>query len=207
MTNFFTRIIFTAAFLLPQLSFALGSESLKKFYEQTYAMQANFHQIVTDSKGRKVQEVRGEMQMKRPNKFRWDYQKPYEQQIISDGKQVWLYDTDLAQVTIRALDKALGSSPAALLAGDEDVDANYVLRDFNRQDQLEWVAVVPKVNETGFNKINLAFNKAQMLQEMELVDSFGQQTRIVFSEQKQNPTIAAKTFLFKTPKNVDVVGE
>lgn len=207
MTNFFTRIIFTAALLLPQFCFALGSESLKKFYEQTYAMQANFHQIVTDSKGRKVQEVRGEMQMKRPNKFRWDYQKPYEQQIISDGKQVWLYDTDLAQVTIRTLDKALGSSPAALLAGDEDVDANYVLRDFNRQDQLEWVAVVPKVNETGFNKINLAFNKAQMLQEMELVDSFGQQTRIIFSEQKQNPTIAAKTFLFKTPKNVDVVGE
>lgn len=170
-------------------------------------MQANFHQVVTDSKGRKVQEVRGEMQMKRPNKFRWDYQKPFEQQIISDGKQVWLYDTELAQVTVRALDKVLGTSPAGLLAGDDDVDTNFVLRDFNKQDQLEWVAVVPKVNETGFSKINLAFNKEQILQEMELVDSFGQQTRIVFSAQKQNPNIPAKTFLFKTPKNVDVVGE
>lgn len=170
-------------------------------------MQAKFHQVVTDSKGRKIQEVRGEMQMKRPNKFRWDYQKPYEQQIISDGKQVWLYDTDLSQVTVRTLDKALGGSPAALLAGDEDLDTNYVLRDFNKQDKLEWVAVVPKTNETGFSKINLAFNKDQLLQEMELVDSFGQQTRIIFSEQKQNPNIPAKTFLFQTPKNVDVVGE
>jgi outer membrane lipoprotein carrier protein len=191
----------------PQFCFALGSESLKKFYEQTYAMQANFHQIVTDSKGRKLQDVRGEMQMKRPNKFRWDYQKPYEQQIISDGKQVWLYDTDLAQVTVRNLDKVLGNSPAALLAGEDEIDANYVLRDFNRPDQLAWVAVVPKNNETGFSKIHLAFNKDQQLQEMELVDSFGQQTRIIFSEYKQNPNIPAKTFLFKTPKNVDVVGE
>lgn len=207
MTTFFTRLVFFAALLLPQLSFALGSESLKKFYEQTYAMQAKFHQVVTDSKGRKIQEVRGQMQMKRPNKFRWDYQKPYEQQIISDGKQVWMYDTDLAQVTVRTLDKALGGSPAALLAGDEDIDTNYVLRDFNKQDKLEWVAVVPKVNETGFSRINLAFNKDQQLQEMELVDSFGQQTRIIFSEQKQNPNILVKTFLFQTPKGVDVVGE
>lgn len=207
MITLFTRLVIFAALLLPQLSFALGSESLKKFYEQTYAMQAKFHQVVTDSKGRKIQEVRGQMQMKRPNKFRWDYQKPYEQQIISDGKQVWLYDTDLAQVTVRTLDKALGGSPAALLAGDEDIDTNYVLRDFNKQDKLEWVAVVPRVNETGFSRINLAFNKDQQLQEMELADSFGQQTRIIFSEQKQNPNIPAKIFLFQTPKGVDVVGE
>ncbi len=65
------------------------------------------------------------MQLKRPNKFRWDYNKPYEQQIISDGKQVWLYDTELAQVTVRELSKALGSSPAALLAGDDTLDKSF----------------------------------------------------------------------------------
>jgi outer membrane lipoprotein carrier protein len=195
------------ALLVSSLSHADGTASLRKFYDETHAMTANFHQVVTDAKGRKMQEVRGEMLLKRPNQFRWDYKKPFEQQIISDGKQVWLYDTELAQVTIRPLSKALGSSPAALLSGDDDLDKSFVMRDFNKPDGFSWVSVVPKVNETGFDKIAVAFNKDDLLQEMDLVDSFGQRTRIVFSNQVQNPVIPAKTFLFNVPKGVDVVGE
>lgn len=191
---------------IPLAAHADGIGSLKNFYNNTHAVHANFYQLVTDKQGRKVQEVYGEMQLKRPNKFKWDYNKPYEQQIISDGKQVWLYDTELAQVTVRAIDKALGSSPAALLAGDDSLDKGFKLSNIDRKDNNEWVSAEPAVRDTGFEKILLGFNDNK-LQEMELIDSFGHKTQIVFSEVEVNPVINNKTFLFKPPKGVDVVGE
>lgn len=201
------KVVLSACiFMLPLAVQADGMASLKKFYNETHAMRANFHQVVTDKKGQKVQDVYGEMQLKRPNKFRWDYNKPFEQQIISDGTKVWLYDTELAQVTVRELSKALGSSPAALLAGDDNLEKNFKLANITRQDELEWVSADPKNTDTGFNKISLGF-KGNILQEMDMVDSFGLQTKIVFSNLVHNPVIEAKTFLFKPPKGTDVVGE
>jgi outer membrane lipoprotein carrier protein len=192
--------------MLPLVVKADGISSLRSFYNQTHAMRANFYQVVTDRQGRKVQEVNGEMQLKRPNKFRWDYNKPYEQQIISDGKQVWLYDTELAQVTVRELGKALGSSPAALLAGDDSLEKGFKLSNIDRKDNLDWVSAEPKDKDSGFEKILLGF-KDDKLQEMELVDSFGHKTQIIFNDLEHNPVINGKTFLFKPPKGVDVVGE
>lgn len=192
--------------MLPLVAQADGISSLKKFYAETRSMRADFYQIVTDKQGRKVQEVYGQMQLQRPNKFRWDYNKPFEQQIISDGKQVWLYDTELAQVTVRELGKALGSSPAALLAGEDGLDKNFKLTNAYRKDNLDWVSTNPVDSDVGFNKISLGF-KADKLQEMDLVDSFGHETRIVFSKIEQNTVFDGKTFLFKPPKGVDVVGE
>jgi len=200
-------IISLSVLFYATLSVAGGTESLRRFYHETHAMTAKFHQLVTDSKGRKVQEVDGEMQLKRPNQFRWDYHKPFEQQIVSDGKQVWLYDAELAQVTISAISKALGSSPAALLSGSDELDKSFTMVDMAQANGLEWVSVTPKSNETGFNLIELGFNQNHLLQEMKLVDGFGQHTDIVFSQQIQNPNIALNTFLFKVPKGVDVVGE
>lgn len=199
-------VLLVCMLAMPFAANADGVKSLRNFYDETHAMRANFYQVVTDRQGRKVQEVYGEMQLKRPNKFRWDYNKPYEQQIISDGKQVWLYDTELAQVTVRELSKALGSSPAALLAGDDTLDKSFKFSNLDRKDNVDWVSAQPKDNETGFEKILLGF-KAGELQEMELVDSFGLQTRIVFNNVEHNPVINPKTFLFKAPKGVDVVGE
>lgn len=199
-------LLLTCLLVLPVVAQADGASSLKNFYDKTHAMSASFHQIVTDKKGQKVQDVYGEMKLSRPNKFRWDYQKPYEQQIISDGKQVWLYDTELAQVTVRELSKALGASPASLLAGDGKLDENFKLVNAYRNDNLDWVSTNPKNKDTGFDKISLGF-KADILQEMNLVDSFGHQTKIVFSNVVHNPVIEPKTFLFKPPKGVDVVGE
>jgi outer membrane lipoprotein carrier protein len=187
-------------------TFADGVKSLKDFYNKTHAMRAEFSQVVTDKQGRKVQEVQGEMQLKRPNKFRWDYNKPYEQQIVSDGKQVWLYDTELAQVTVRALSKALGSSPAALLAGDDTLDKNFKFTNVSQNNDIDWVKAVSTVEDSGFESILLGFKSGE-LKEMELIDSFGLQTKISFSNVEQNPSLDNKTFLFKTPKGVDVVKE
>lgn len=200
------RFAMIGLLLLPLAAHADGISSLKNFYNNTRSVHANFYQVVTDKQGRKVQEVYGEMQLKRPNKFKWDYNKPYEQQIISDGKQVWLYDTELAQVTVRAIDKALGSSPAALLAGDDTLEKGFKLANLDRKDNAEWVSADPVTRDTGFEKILLGFSDDK-LQEMELIDSFGHTTRIVFSAVEVNPTINNKTFLFKAPKGVDVVGE
>lgn len=200
------RFAMIGLLLLPLAGHADGISSLKNFYNNTRSVHANFYQVVTDKQGRKVQEVYGEMQLKRPNKFKWDYNKPYEQQIISDGKQVWLYDTELAQVTVRAIDKALGSSPAALLAGDDTLEKGFKLANLDRKDNAEWVSAEPVTRDTGFEKILLGFSDNK-LQEMELIDSFGHTTRIVFSAVEVNPTINNKTFLFKAPKGVDVVGE
>jgi outer membrane lipoprotein carrier protein len=199
-------VMFACMLVMPLITKADGISSLKNFYDKTHAMRANFYQLVTDKKGRKIQEVYGQMQLKRPNKFRWDYNKPFEQQIISDGKQVWLYDTELAQVTVRELSKALGSSPAALLAGDDNLDKNFKLMNATRTDNLDWVIANPKDKDTGFDQISLGF-KDNALQEMDLLDSFGHQTKIVFSKLESTPEIDAKTFLFKPPKGVDVVGE
>ncbi len=199
-------IMLACVLVMPLLAKADGISSLKNFYDKTHAMRANFYQLVTDKQGRKIQEVYGQMQLKRPNKFRWDYNKPFEQQIISDGKQVWLYDTELAQVTVRELSKTLGSSPAALLAGDDSLDKNFKLMNASRTDNLDWVIATPKEKDTGFDQISLGF-KDNALQEMDLVDSFGHQTKIVFTKLESNPVIDAKTFLFKPPKGVDVVGE
>ncbi len=202
----FKIAILVGLMLIPMLSNADGSASLKNFYEKTQALRADFHQIVSDKKGQKIQDVYGQMQLKRPNKFRWDYNKPFEQQIISDGKQVWLYDTELAQVTVRELSKALGASPAALLAGEDSLDKNFKLVSAYRKDKLDWVSTNPKDKDSGFDNISLGF-KDDVLQEMIMLDSFGHLTKIVFTNLEANPVIDAKTFLFKPPKGVDVVGE
>ncbi|MDD2932583.1 MAG: outer membrane lipoprotein chaperone LolA [Methylotenera sp.] len=199
-------LILLPMLLTMQSANADGMASVKIFYEQTQAMRATFHQVVTDRQGRKVQEVDGEMQLKRPNKFRWDYNQPFEQQIISDGKQVWLYDIDLAQVTVRALGKALGSSPAALLAGGNDIDKSFKLANAPAKGGLDWVSANPKDKESGFEKILLGF-KDNKLQEMSLIDSFGHNTKIVFSQLEVNPVLDDKSFLFLPPKGVDIVGE
>lgn len=187
-------------------AYADGMSNVKAFYQQTKSVRASFHQVVTDRQGRKIQEVDGEMQLKRPNKFRWDYNKPYAQQIISDGEQVWLYDMDLAQVTVNTLRQTVGSSPAALLAGDANIDKSFRLSNASRKDNLEWVSASPKDKESGFDKILMGF-KDNKIQALSLIDSFGHTTNITFSNVEVNPALDEKSFLFKPPPGVDVVGE
>lgn len=181
-------------------------QRLKAFYQSTPAMKAQFKQTVLDKSGRKVQEVSGVMQLLRPGKFRWDYQKPYVQLIIGDGKKVWLYDPELSQVTVRALDKLLGSSPAALLAGNLEVEKIFELKDIGKQSDLEWVEAAPKDKDGGFEKVLLGF-KGEQLAEMELHDNFNQTTVVEFINLERNPKLSPKSFNFKPPAGVDVVGD
>jgi outer membrane lipoprotein carrier protein len=200
------KVLACALTLFATNAFADGVSSLRDFYNNTNTMRAQFSQVVNDNKGRKVQAVEGTMQLQRPNKFRWDYKKPYEQQIVSDGKQVFLFDTDLQQVTIRDLSKTLGSSPAALLAGGDAVEKSFTLKNAIRKDGLTWVLALPKDKDSGFDRVLLGF-KADKLRKMELYDSFNHITHITFDAVERNPVLQDATFLFTPPKGVDVVGE
>ena len=199
------RKLALSAMLFTNMAMADGVSSLLDFFNNTNTMRAQFSQVVNDKQGRKEQEVEGTMQLQRPNKFRWDYKKPYEQQIVSDGKQVFLFDTDLQQVTIRELSKALGSSPAAMLAGGGDVEKSFILKNAIRKDGLTWVLALPKDKDSGFDRVLLGF-KADKLRKMELYDSFNHITLITFNEVERNPVLQDSTFLFTPPKGVDVVG-
>ena len=199
-------VLFSALTLINVYAMADGVSSLHEFFSNTNAMRAQFSQVVNDNNGRKLQEVTGTMQLQRPNKFRWDYKKPYEQQIVSDGKQVFLYDTDLQQVTIRNLSEALGSSPAALLAGGVAVEKSFIIKNAIRKDGLTWVLALPKAENSGFERVLLGF-KADTLHKMELYDSFSHVTHIIFNNVERNPVLQEANFLFIPPKGVDVVGE
>jgi outer membrane lipoprotein carrier protein len=128
------------------------------------------------------------------------------QEIGCDGEKVWIYDPELNQVTVNLLSKASGSSPAALLAGGKDIDRHFTIKDASRKGDLEWVLAVPKVGETGFERVFLGF-KGDELMEMELHDSFGNRTAIEFINIERNPKFLRDLFKFTRPKDADLVGE
>jgi outer membrane lipoprotein carrier protein len=201
-----SKLVIALFLISPALGHAGGVDSLRAFFKSTQSMRAEFQQTVVDKQGRKVQEVTGTMQLQRPGKFRWDYNKPYVQVIVGDGARVWLHDPELNQVTVRSLDKALGNTPAALLAGSKEIEKSFTLKDEGRQDDLDWVLATPKDQESGFEKVFLGF-KNDKLQEMELHDSFGHMTVIEFSKLEANAKLANQAFRFVPPPGADVVGE
>ncbi len=201
-----SRLLFVLCLTLSLSANATGLERIKEYFQNIQSASADFHQVVTDKQGHKTQDVTGVMQLQKPNKFRWDYNKPFVQQIIGDGEKIWLFDPELNQVTVRSFTKAAGSSPAALLAGGKEMERSFVIKDASRKGTLEWVLAVPKVGETGFERLFLGF-KGDALMEMELHDSFGNRTAIQFINVVRNPKLSADLFKFTPPRDADVLGE
>lgn len=191
---------------LPVSAFAATVETLKGYLGQTTTAKGRFAQMVLDKNLKLLQEATGTMQFSRPGKFRWEYLKPYEQTIVGDGARLWIHDKDLNQVTVRKLDRALGASPAALLAGSNEIEKNFTLTGLGNQEGLDWLEAVPKARDTAFERIRLGFNKSS-LETMELRDQFGQVTVIRFADVERNPRIAPETFRFAPPKGADVITE
>jgi len=200
------KIVLLLLCLLPGLVSASGTDALKSFLGQTKSVKARFAQMVLDRNLKPLQQAQGVMQFSRPGKFRWDYVKPYEQTIVGDGTRLWIYDKDLNQVTVRKLDRALGASPAALLAGSNDLERDFTLSDSGSRDGLDWLDAVPKSRDTAFERVRMGFGKSG-LAAMELRDQFGQVTVITFADIERNPAIAAEVFRFTPPKGADVISE
>jgi outer membrane lipoprotein carrier protein len=209
MKDHMFRTVFLTLFslLLASTAYAGATDKLKNFIASSQSGQANFTQVVHDKKGRKIQSASGTMQFVRPGKFRWVYQKPYEQIIVGDGAKFWLYDVDLNQVTVKKLDAALGSSPAALLSGNNEIEKAFTLKDSGSKDDLDWLEATAKAADTGFDKISMAFNVQGDLVVMELRDAFGLKTELRFSKMQRNPQLSASLFKFVPPKGADVLGE
>jgi outer membrane lipoprotein carrier protein len=198
-------VLFLAA-LLPTAAGASSINELKALLAQTTTARAQFAQIVLDRNMKRLQQATGTMQFSRPGKFRWEYDRPHEQLIVGDGKRVWLYDKELNQVTVRRMDRALGSSPAAILAGSNDIEKDYALTAIGNREGLEWLEAVPRAQDTAFERVRFGFGKSG-LEAMELRDQFGQITVIKFSTIERNVKLPGESFRFTPPKGADVISE
>lgn len=199
------KILCLCAALLPFAASAGGLDQLKAFLETTRTASGSFMQSVVGKSGRKPQQAVGSFALARPGKFRWQYEKPYQQLLVSDGEKLWSFDPDLNQVTVKKLGKALGSSPAALLAGGE-LESHFNLKDAGQAEGVEMVDATPKAADGSFERVRLGF-KGNLPRVMEIRDNFGQVTTLIFSEFKPNPPLAKDEFKFAPPKGADVVGE
>ncbi len=200
------RHILLLALFAPSIALAASTEALKALLTQTTTAKGRFAQMVLDKNLKQLQQSTGTLQFSRPGKFRWEYDKPYEQTIVADGAKLWVYDKDLNQVTERKLDRALGASPAALLAGSNEIDKSYTLNNIGRQEGLDWLEAIPKTKDTSFERIRLGFGKTG-LDAMELRDQFGQVTVIKFADMERNGKLAPDAFTFTPPKGADVIRE
>lgn len=196
------------ALLFPLSVLAQGSslERFQAYVRTTQAAQAQFEQKVFDRNGKLTQESHGSFSFLRPGKFRWTYAKPNPQLIVGDGERVWIYDEDLKQVTVRRMEKAIGSTPAALLAGASEIEKAFELKDSGDKDGLAWLEARPREKEAGFERVRLGLGTAGV-EAMELFDHFGQRTLLRFSKIVRNPQIDPAQFRFTPPKGADVLGE
>lgn len=204
-----SQLLTVCALTLPVLAHASALEQFKSFVATTKAAKGEFtqRQIKTDeTNGGNVKVSNpstGTFQFARPGKFIWTYQKPYEQLLQADGEKLYIYDKDLNQVTVKKLGNALGSSPAAILFGSNDLEKNFTLKEAGTKDGLEWLHATPKTKDTTFDQIGIGLRNG-VPAAMELRDSFGQVSLLSFTKFEKNPPMAADHFKFAMPKGADV---
>lgn len=190
---------------VPQAA-AATLERLRAFVKDTQTARTTFTQTVVDRNGRAVQRASGEFLIARPGKFRWAVEKPYRQLVVGDGERVWIYDEDLNQVVVRKVGEALGSTPAALLAGRDDVERAFTWKEAAAEGGFDWLVATPRAQDASFTEIRLGF-AGNDLAALDLVDAFGQRTSIRFGVMVPNAKFTPETFRFVPPKGADVIGD
>ena len=197
--------LIAATLLFAGAAHATALDQFKSFVAGTKSARGEFTQTqVQKTKTGKTSS--GTFVFARPGKFIWTYQKPYEQLLQADGETLYLYDKDLNQVTTRKLGGALGSSPAAILFGSNDLEKNFTLSEAGTRDGLEWLNATPKSKDTTFEQIGIGL-KDGIPQAMELKDNFGQTVLLKFTSFQRNPALGAQTFKFDVPKGAEVVNQ
>jgi len=186
---------------------AAPASKLGRYLDDLKSFEAQFRQTLRDSRGRITEEANGRLYLEKPGRFRWEYAKPNEQLIVSDGKNLWLFDVDLEQVTVKPLDASLAATPASLLAGQAGVDESFSVEPAPAAgDGLEWFVLTPKRVDTDFTRLRLGLGAGE-LRVMELEDKLQQRTSIEFSGVKRNPRLGRSLFAFEPPAGVDVIGK
>jgi outer membrane lipoprotein carrier protein len=203
-----TKLLAACALALPLLASASALDQFKTFVAATKSAKGEFTQRLLKSdasgKGKLSSASTGTFVFARPGKFIWTYQKPYEQLLQADGEKLYIYDKDLNQVTIKRLGNALGSSPAAILFGSNDLEKNFALKEAGVKDGLEWLVATPKAKDTNFDSIAIGLKNGAP-EAMELRDAFGQTSVLTFTKFEKNPPLGATQFKFVMPKGADVI--
>jgi len=200
------RILFSiiaSVLICSNAAYANDVSELTNFFKSLKSFSAEFEQTVEKSQMAMAERSKGQLVIQKPGKFRWDYVLPYEQEIVSNGKKVWIYDVDLEQVTIKPVDQALGNTPAMLLSSQDALEKTFDISAAETIEGTKWFSLKPKDSEAGFTEILIGFAKKQM-SEMMLVDNLGQITRLVFFKFNTKPVIDASVFEFTPPKGADV---
>jgi outer membrane lipoprotein carrier protein len=193
-----------AAACLPAVAGAV--DGFLAFTAATRSATARFEQQVFDRDGRVVDRSSGTFAFSRPGRFRWAYEKPARSVIVADGAKLWIHDEDLNQVTVKTMDRALSATPAALLAGREDVTASFTLREAGSEGGLDWLEARPKERDTGFERVRIGL-RGGVLAAMDLVDALGGRTALQFSQLNPNARMDAAAFRFTPPRGADVIDE
>ena len=209
MTKFtFAAALASSAFALGGAAHAAALDQFKSFVTSTQSAKGEFtqQQLGKSKSGKATPASSGSFVFARPGKFIWTYQKPYEQVLQADGDTLYIYDKDLNQVTTRKLGNALGSSPAAILFGSNKLEENFTLTEAGARDGLEWLNATPKAKDTSFEQISIGL-KGGVPMAMELKDTFGQTSRLSFTNFQRNPQLGAQQFKFVAPQGADVVNQ
>jgi len=180
------------------------ADDLQQFFHDLRTLSGEFSQRVEAAALKSPRLTHGSFAIMRPGKFRWEYQKPYQQQLVSDGKNIWIYDIDLEQVTQKKWSAAVSDTPAQLLAGDAGLDKNFTVKSLSSANDEAGYELSPKKADTGFSTIKLIFIKRE-LKKMILQDALGQVTTLEFTRLQRNGAVDAKQFNFTPPKGVDVL--
>jgi outer membrane lipoprotein carrier protein len=183
-----------------------GRKRVEAFLQGLDGMQAQFKQVLTDRNGQSVDEATGTLAISRPDRFRWDYRDPYSQVIVADGTRIWIYDSDLEQVTVRKLDETLSATPAMLLSGRSSLADNFNVTQFEETGGVAWVRMEPRRDDTDFKWVRLGF-EGPVLKYMQLADKLGQTTSLEFSKLERNPPLDPSRFTFTVPPGADVIGD
>jgi outer membrane lipoprotein carrier protein len=204
--------LFVAALLLAFLARAAepvtdeGEALVNAFVTEVVTFSADFEQSLIDPEGRLLEKTSGTLEIQRPGRFRWVYEEPYEQWLVADGANIWSYDVDLEQVTVKLQAEALANTPALLLGGSGDAMDQFEHAGSYVESGITWVRLVPIDTESGFRRVELGFGKS-VLSRMVFYDNLEQTTVVVLSNVVVNETIDASHFQFAVPDGVDVVGK
>lgn len=182
-----------------------GRELIDRFVANVVTLQANFKQVLIDADGQVVETTTGTLEIQRPGRFRWTYVEPYRQTLVADGMNVWSYDVDLEQVTVKPQARALANTPALLLGGSDDALDQFAYEESYFEDNLNWVSLRPTNTDSGFTSVELGFD-GDTLMSMVFQDNLKQTTLVTLSGVTVNEPIDAKCFRFEVPDGVDLVG-
>jgi outer membrane lipoprotein carrier protein len=179
-------------------------DALREFVRDARSGQGQFTQTVTSADGARKKVSSGRFEFQRPNRFRFAYSKPFEQLIVADGAKVWIFDPDLNQASSRKLAAALGSTPAALLAGGGSIEAEFELAADTPRDGLDWARATPKQKDGTVQSMRVGF-RGKQLAAIELIDGFGQRSLLAFADFKVNVALPEGQFRFTPPAGADVI--